>query len=168
MKRFFIITITILFCLGLFGQNRGAGCSSPGKPDNARPGFEQIESMKVAFFTKELDLSPKEASIFWPVYNQFSKELHEKMHATRSALYAMENAAKDGNKSDVEYKKMVDTYLDAKIKENELIKLYSSEFYKILSPEKVNRMFLAEEHFRFKMIEMWRSHKHQEHHSESK
>ncbi|MBQ0006934.1 MAG: hypothetical protein KBS57_05990 [Alistipes sp.] len=168
MKRIIAISTVILFCLSLYGQNKGAGCSSPAKTGNARPGFEQIESMKVAFFTKELDLSPEEASAFWPVYNQFSKELKEKTHATRSALRAMEDASKNGGRSDVEYKKMVDTYLDAKIKENELIKLYSSEFYKVLSPEKVNRMFLAEENFRFKMIEMWRSYKHQEHHSTSK
>ena len=168
MKRIIAISTVILFCLGLYGQSRRTEDPAPGKSDNARPGFEQIESMKVAFFTKELDLSPEEASAFWPVYNQFSKELKEKMHATRTALRTMENAAKNGGQSDVEYKKMVDTYLDAKIKENELIKLYSSEFYKVLSPEKVNRMFLAEENFRFKMIEMWRSHKHQEHHLESK
>ena len=29
---------------------------------------EKLESMKIAFFTKKLDLSPEEAQVFWPVW----------------------------------------------------------------------------------------------------
>ena len=36
---------------------------------------ENIEALKVAFISKELDLTPDEAQKFWPQYNQYSKEL---------------------------------------------------------------------------------------------
>jgi hypothetical protein len=36
---------------------------------------EDIESMKIAYLTKKLDLTPDEAKKFWPVFNQFSEEL---------------------------------------------------------------------------------------------
>jgi hypothetical protein len=36
---------------------------------------ENIESMKIAYLTKKLNLTPDEAQKFWPVFNQFSGEL---------------------------------------------------------------------------------------------
>jgi len=156
MKKVLILTITAVLSLTASAQGRPGSSESGNGP---RHGFEQIESMKVAFFTSELDLSPEEASKFWPVYNQFVKEFREKGQVTHESFREMENASKENGKSDVEYKKLVDKYLDAKVKENELIRLYSSEFYKVLSPEKVAKLFVAEEHFRFKMIEMWRCRK---------
>jgi len=159
MKKILVLTLAALVSLTASAQNR-----PEGHPNNGpRQGFEQIESMKVAFFTSELDLSPEEAAKFWPVYNQYSKELREKGHAIHIAFREMEDASKNDGKSDVEYKKLVDNYLDAKIKEDELIRLYSAEFYKVLSPEKVAKMYAAEEHFRFKMIEMWRTNRPPQH-----
>ena len=34
-----------------------------------------IDALKVAFISKELALTPDEAQKFWPVYNQYAKEL---------------------------------------------------------------------------------------------
>lgn len=31
----------------------------------------RIEAEKIAFFTRRMDLSPEEAKLFWPVYNDF-------------------------------------------------------------------------------------------------
>ena len=36
---------------------------------------QDIESLKVAFISRELELTPEEAQKFWPLYNQYSKEL---------------------------------------------------------------------------------------------
>jgi len=36
---------------------------------------KKIESQKIAFITKALDLSSEEAQVFWPVYNDFSDEM---------------------------------------------------------------------------------------------
>ncbi len=38
---------------------------------------ERIESMKIAFITKELNLSPAESEVFWPEYNVYQKELKD-------------------------------------------------------------------------------------------
>ena len=38
---------------------------------------EQIEQLKIAFFTEKLNLSAKEAVRFWPVYNHHSKRYDE-------------------------------------------------------------------------------------------
>ncbi len=37
---------------------------------------EKIQSLKIAFITQKLQLTPDEAQKFWPVYNQYDKEVH--------------------------------------------------------------------------------------------
>lgn len=36
---------------------------------------KEFDAQKVAFFTQELDLSPAEAAIFWPLYNEMQKKI---------------------------------------------------------------------------------------------
>lgn len=36
---------------------------------------EEIESYKIAYLTQKLELTPAEAKIFWPIYNDWQKEL---------------------------------------------------------------------------------------------
>ncbi len=38
---------------------------------------QDLETLKIAFISKQLDLTPDEAQKFWPVYNQYSKELKQ-------------------------------------------------------------------------------------------
>lgn len=38
---------------------------------------QDIETLKIAFISKQLDLTPDEAQRFWPVYNQYSRELKQ-------------------------------------------------------------------------------------------
>ena len=38
---------------------------------------ERMQSEKIAFFTAELNLSPEEAQVFWPVYNKLEAEKKE-------------------------------------------------------------------------------------------
>jgi Spy/CpxP family protein refolding chaperone len=38
---------------------------------------EKLESAKIAFITKRLDLTPKQAEKFWPLYNQHYKNKKE-------------------------------------------------------------------------------------------
>ena len=49
-------------------------------PPPEGPQKEKIESLRRAFYTKELNLSPTEAEKFWPIYNAFEdvKKQHHK------------------------------------------------------------------------------------------
>lgn len=38
---------------------------------------EQIKSLKVAFITNELSLTPEESAKFWPLYNAFEDKQHD-------------------------------------------------------------------------------------------
>ena len=49
---------------------------------------EKLMAEKVAFLTLEIGLTPEEAQVFWPVYNQVEKEKDE-------AMFSMIKAHKD-------------------------------------------------------------------------
>ena len=40
----------------------------------AQEGNDKIESLKIAYITKRLQLTPEESQKFWPVYNQYEAE----------------------------------------------------------------------------------------------
>lgn len=83
---------------------------------------ENIEALKVAFISKDLELTPEEAQKFWPVYNKYSKEL--------------KNTKVDN--PDV---------LDRDEKILNLRKSYKEQFTKILGAQRVNNMYNAEGRF---------------------
>ncbi len=38
---------------------------------------KEFEAQKVAYFTQTLDLTPEEAAVFWPLYNEMMKKFRE-------------------------------------------------------------------------------------------
>jgi hypothetical protein len=88
--------------------------------ENEGPRKDQIEKVMVAFITKKLELTVEEAQQFWPVFNNYKKEVR---------------IASLGNKKDV-------------IAQNEAIltiqKKYKPQFQRILkSEERANKVFVV-------------------------
>ena len=97
------------------------GLSKAQEEQPSEKKLADIEALKVAFISKELDLTPDEAQKFWPVYNQYSKELK----ATRV------------DNPDV---------LERDEKILNLRKRYKEQFTKILGPQRVNNMYCNHRH----------------------
>jgi Spy/CpxP family protein refolding chaperone len=106
-------------------------------PDLSEKKQQNIEALKVAFISKELDLTPEEAQKFWPVYNQYSKE--------------MITTFKAGNED----------VLDRDEKVLNIRKRYKEQFSKVLGGDRVNKMFSAEGRFRQILIKAMRNQKQQ-------
>lgn len=47
---------------------------------------ERIKALKVAFLTERLELSAKEAQIFWPIYNDFEETMDRIHHNERKVF----------------------------------------------------------------------------------
>ena len=45
------------------------------QPGDGNKREDAIESLKIAFITKQLNFTPEEAQKFWPIYNQYTAEL---------------------------------------------------------------------------------------------
>lgn len=116
----------------------------------------RIQSEKIAFLTSELDLSPEEAQVFWPVYNQYWKACGDARKNTGKCLKLLSD--KKGELTKAQMTQYADDYVKALGDEQALLQKYYPEFKKVLPIEKVCKLFCAEEHFRMKMIHGLRGH----------
>jgi len=88
---------------------------------------QNIEALKIAFISKELALTPEEAQKFWPVYNQYSKELKSILRDEKDVLARDEKVLN-------------------------LRKGYKDQFAKVLGQERMNGVFNSEGRFRQLLI----------------
>lgn len=108
----------------------------------------RVKSEKIAFITAELDLTPEEAQVFWPVYNQIEKTKHESQKAVMTSYRALLEALKSDAATEKEIDKLLDDYLAAKLAQKNLGKDDAAKFRKVLSSKKVAKLYVAEEKFR--------------------
>lgn len=89
---------------------------------------EKLQSLYVAFITQKLELTPAEAQAFWPVHNEFDREVK----------------AVDMNLPELDREQKI---LDIK-------KKYEPKFGKLLGdPKRVDKLFKLNGEFRKKLIE---------------
>ena len=109
---------------------------------------EKMMSEKIAFFTTELDLTPEESAVFWPVYNKISKQKMDAQKAMMTAYFALMKAVNEGNASEKEIDRLLNEYLKAKQANKDSDKGEADEYRKVLPGTKVAKLYVAEEKFR--------------------
>ena len=108
---------------------------------------ERMQSVKIAFLTNEIGLTPTEAQSFWPIYNAVNEELDKAVYSTFSSYMELEKALNE-NKSEKEISKCLERYLEALGSQDEIRRESVEKYKKILSETKVAKIFVAEEKFR--------------------
>lgn len=141
MKLQSIITAVLL----LAGMSITAAAQGPR--NNPEDWKQKMQSEKIAFITTEVGLTPEEAQNFWPVYNEMDKVKDEAMKEVFKAYRAMEAAIKEG-KSEKEINALLDKYLAAQKQQRDLDEKTVEKYRKVLSGDKVAKVFIAEESFR--------------------
>ena len=111
---------------------------------------DKIETMKIAFLTNKLNLTAKEAQLFWPLYNEYN----QKMDALRKAKKSEydEIKSKNGTPSDKEIAMYMEEVFLTKQKELDLQKEYYSKYIKILTMKKVAQLYQAENQFKKELL----------------
>jgi len=87
---------------------------------------DKLGTLKVAYLSRKMNLTPEEAQRFWPIYNQYSDEL----------LLARVKSQREG-RSELD---LEETILNIR-------KKYNTEFLKVLPPYKVDSFYKAEKDF---------------------
>ena len=118
---------------------------------------EQIKTLKVAFFTTELDLTNAQAEKFWPIYNTFDDKQFELRHQKMRAFMKKMN---DGSLDKISEKE-ANTFL-AQIQDTEeelflLRKKFTSNLRAILPASKIIKLKKAEEDFNRKLLQQYRN-----------
>lgn len=120
----------------------GFTLSFPVSAQDHRERYEQIEAIKVAFITSKLDLNTEEAQKFWPVYNNYQKELMELMKKRRE----------DRQKTNIDPNDKINADLAYESRMLELKKKYKKLYLKVIPPEKILLLYQAEREFREHLI----------------
>jgi len=137
--RYLLLIIFSFACLNLNAQHR----ERDGK--NMRPSKEKMEAHKIAFITSELDLSPEEAQVFWPLYNQYEDEKTEirKERTRHSNLDDLD---------DDQANELIKTHLENKSRSLALETKYVEKFKEVLPSKKVLQLMIIERKFKEKVL----------------
>jgi Spy/CpxP family protein refolding chaperone len=134
-------SLTIFFICLLFntsGFAQGKGSQSGGHR-------ERIEAQKISYITQQLQLSPQEAQLFWPLYN----EMQDKRHALNKERKQLMKKirAEESSLSEAQISKLSDQVVDLLVKNAELQRDYHHQFKKVLPPLKVLKLYQSERQF---------------------
>jgi hypothetical protein len=123
MKKFYLLLVLVSIATFLKAQDEAV---------NTEKKQQGIDALKVAFISRELDLTPDEAQKFWPIYNQYAKDLKNTIGRGNDALER-----------------------DEKILN--LRKSYKDQFSNVLGQQRMNKMYNAEGRFRNLLIKSMRN-----------
>jgi len=151
MKKLFFLVFAMTICTFAFAQN-----DKESKKEQYEKRMAEIQSLKIAFFTKHLHLTSEEAQEFWPVYNNCEKERDVVRRAIRKSGWDLYKATKDESKSDDEIRQLADEYYGNLAKDTELQRQHYSEYQKVLPVKKAAKVRMVEEMFINDLLARWK------------
>lgn len=122
-----------------------------------RPDKEKIKALKVGFITERLDLSTKEAQIFWPIYNDYQENREALRNKERSQI-----RSKIKNLNELSEKKaraLLLKYISIEEEQEELDNLFLNEISKVVTAKKALLLLRSEEDFKRHLIKQYRQKK---------
>jgi hypothetical protein len=134
MKNILFVLIALSFASQLTAQ-RGGG-----------QGKEKIQAVKIAVFTEELQLTPKEAEKFWPLFNEYEAK-----------IFAIDKQIRDGGKgldtkSDKEIEKILENRFKLQQQKIDTEREYYQKFKKIISLQKIAKIPAAQMKFKKRLV----------------
>lgn len=122
-----------------------------------KPDKDKIKSLKVAFITERLDLTPKEAQAFWPVYNEYE----EKREAMREREHTQirEKIRNSEDLSEKEASELIKHYLRFEEEEEELDKRFIESIGEVIPAKKTLLLLRSEYEFKKQLLKQYRNKK---------
>lgn len=124
------------------------GLSQPGADRQTKK--DKVEQLKIAFITKELDLSVEEAEKFWPVYNAKEDAISEEKKSRRKKGNDLKTNFETLSEADIE--KKATEILDSEIAEAKLKKEYTEKIAAIIGYKKAVQLLSVERRFKKELL----------------
>lgn len=141
MRRFLtILCFIVVAATAAMAQGKG-----PSK-EQRQQWMREMCKAKLEYLSKELNLNQSQQEEFTATYSEMEKELHKVGHDTRE--YGRQIRRKmnsDAQVSDVEYDKASEALFELKGKENEIEMRYYEKFRKVLTPQQLFKLKIAEQ-----------------------
>ena len=115
---------------------------------------EKFKSMKVAYFTEELEFTSQEAEKFWPVYNEHEKKKSALHRERRKLLQSFESEIE--SLSDEKAREMIEKHLESQKKDLQLDIEFYAKIKEVLPPKKIMKLHITELGFREHMLKQLR------------
>ena len=116
--------------------------------------WDKIKSYKIAFITERLNLSPKEAQEFWPIYNEYEAQkiaIHRQEHS--EIKKKIKNLETLSSKEASDLLKQMEKLEDEKYKAR---KAYVEKVSNTISATKTIILLRSEEEFKRQLIKQYR------------
>lgn len=126
-----------------------------------RPGErnDEIEAYKIGYMTQKLDLSPDEAKVFWPIYNDWQKEQAELRKERMQKMISFRKITEIEEMSDSEIQTLILNDFNFKQRELNLEKKYYSKLKSNLPIKIVGKYYRAQEAFKRELLAKYRNKK---------
>jgi len=138
-----IVLIVAIMVLSMVGNAQKRELGGPQK--------DRIEAFKIAFFTRQMQLTPEEAQLFWPLYNHYQESLDIQKKDRRKSLMDANEFLDEMTDDEI------NTLIDNRLRQAELALKERKEFVtklrKVLPVKKVAQYFRAEELFKKKLMD---------------
>ena len=149
------LTIVMIGTAPLMAQNRP---EREMRPDERAERFAQMKSMKIAFITEHLELTPEEAEKFWPIYNEYEKKRDE----TAKEIFEHFNPDKEKplELSDENADNMIRQRFAEEQKLLDLKKEYYAKYKEVLTASRILKLYEVENRFKRHLLERVREGSH--------
>lgn len=121
-----------------------------GKPLGDRR--DRVEAMRAAYIARYIDLTADEAKAFWPVYDDYHRELDK--NKKDQAMDVFEARMNWSSMTDNEVEKALDQLMQRQYETVEIKKRYHEKFKKVLPIRKVALLYQAEAQFLKELVKL--------------
>ena len=134
MKKILIIIAATFFISGAFAQMQDEANS------------ERIESLKIAFLSEKLELTPDESQTFWPLYNELQTKM-KTLHPERPQRGAVKNM------TDAEAEAFILKRFEMEEQRIAIKREYFQKLKQVIPVRKIARIEPAERQFKRRLLE---------------
>ena len=138
MKPIFVASLLFYVPMFLQAQNRGPN--------------QEIEAYKVAWLTQKLELSPDEAKIFWPIYNDWQREQLALRKERVQNLISFRKTTEIDDLSDSQVQTLITNEFNFKQRDLNIEKKYYNLLKSNLPIKVVGKYYRAQETFKKELL----------------
>lgn len=117
---------------------------------------EQIKSLKVAFITEQLKLTPAEAEKFWPLFNAYDDKQQELRHQKLKSFLDRTDGNTIDKMSDKEALGYLNQIENTEEETYQNRKKFTTSLKSVISPVKILKLKKAEEDFNRRLLKQYR------------
>lgn len=146
MRKYSLLILLACLSLSVHAQKKSDTCSE-----------EEFQAKKEAYITQKAELTQEEASQFFPIYFELQKLKKE----INGKAWEKSRKGKNPGTTEAEYEDILNGFIEASEKNNQLDKEYLAKYQKILSNKKIYQVFRAEISFNRNMLKIMQKGKEQ-------